>query len=51
MVKDSALGVVTAHSWTRIHTLLVDAGTRPGTGRVDDTLGATLDVRIAKILR
>lgn len=42
---------MTTHSRTGIHALLIDTGSRPGTVRVDDALGATLDIWIPKVFR
>lgn len=50
VIEDGALGAVTAHSGTRIHALLVDASPRAGAVRVDDALGATLDIGIPEVL-
>lgn len=50
MIEDGTEGTVATHARTRIDTLLVDAGARLGTIRVDDTLGATLHIGISKVI-
>lgn len=49
MIEDGTKGTMATHARTGIDALLVDAGTRLGAIRVDNTLGATLHIGISKV--
>lgn len=49
MIEYGALGAMTAHARTRVHTLLVDTSARFGTVGVDNTLGSALHIGISVV--